>query len=141
MTRWYVSVANQITGPFEERSVVEWVSQELAAHPDDGIRFALVKDERGGEWLPVHASPFVAVLQVHAFFQARAAGPVPAPIPPARSGCSTAAIICIALTTLAGGCTFVVADPVAALAVVFVGIPFVILVLWVTGALLATSRR
>lgn len=42
---------------------------------------------------------------------------------------------------LLGGCSFIVAEPVMALAVVFVGIPFVLVVGWVGVAMLSRSSR
>lgn len=42
----------------------------------------------------------------------------------------------IGLGLLAGGCTFVVVEPVVALALVFVGIPFALLVVWLMAAVM-----
>jgi len=52
--RWYVSRNGETVGPVEEHEVAEWVR--------GGMRDASVRDEHGGAWMPVAASPFASIL-------------------------------------------------------------------------------
>lgn len=56
---------------------------------------------------------------------------------PVRSSSTGRTLVWIVgLGVLLGGCTFIVVDPVVALAVFFVGIPFAIFVVWLMAALM-----
>lgn len=56
---------------------------------------------------------------------------------PARSSSTGRTVVwVVGLGLLIGGCTFVVVEPVVALAIVFVGIPFALLVVWLMAALM-----
>lgn len=46
----------------------------------------------------------------------------------------------VGLGVLYGGCSFIISDPVTALAIFFVGIPFVLFVGWLMMALLSQKR-
>ncbi len=52
--RWFVSRNGQTTGPVEESEVAAWVR--------GGMADASVRDEAGGNWMPIQASPFAGLL-------------------------------------------------------------------------------
>lgn len=52
------------------------------------------------------------------------------------AGTARAVVWVIGLGLLVGGCTFVAVEPVMALAIVFVGIPFALVVIWLMSALM-----
>jgi hypothetical protein len=63
--RWYVSRNGETVGPVEEPQVVAWVQA--------GMWDAMIRDEAGGQWVPISHSPFAP--------QWRPAPPAPAPVP------------------------------------------------------------
>ena len=52
--RWYVSRGGETVGPVEESQVAEWVR--------GGMWDAQLRGEHGGDWQPVHKSPFAGLL-------------------------------------------------------------------------------
>ena len=52
--RWFVSRNGETQGPFEDSVVAGWVRQ--------GMADASVRDEAGGNWMPVAQSPFGQLL-------------------------------------------------------------------------------
>lgn len=116
--RWFVNRNGETVGPVEAEVVAGWSRA--------GMGDAFVCEEHGGVWRPIAQSPFS--------WQSPS-------MQSQGSGCSTLAILVIATGVLIGGCTAIVVHPVAALAVVFVGIPFAIGVLQVVGALLVPPPR
>lgn len=48
--RWYFSRNGETAGPVEEAQVIEWVKA--------GGRDGMVQAETGGQWMPIHQSPF-----------------------------------------------------------------------------------
>lgn len=52
--RWYVNRNGQTSGPVDESQVVEWIRL--------GMHDATVRDEAGGNWMPLTQSPFAALV-------------------------------------------------------------------------------
>lgn len=116
--RWFVRRNGETVGPVDHVVVEGWVGH--------GMTDAEVREEHGGTWRAVVHSPFV--WRTRAGQSQRSAHP----------GTSTGTIIVLALgaCVLLGGCAFIVIEPVMALAIFFVGIPFVALVAGIVSFLL-----
>lgn len=48
--RWYISRDGKTDGPLDEDDIVIMIKA--------GMKEAMVRDEAGGQWTPLHASPF-----------------------------------------------------------------------------------
>ena len=56
--RWYVSRNGQTTEtPVEDAQVTAWIQQ--------GMTDAMIRDEHGGQWMPLGQSPFRTLLPMH----------------------------------------------------------------------------
>lgn len=62
------------------------------------------------------------------------------PLRPPGAGLGRPIAIVLVLGLLVGGCSFIVSEPVIALAIVFVGIPFAMLMLWLLSVVAAPRR-
>ena len=109
----------EVDGPFSDESVLEIAR---LGYRDVAVRL----NEDGAEWTPILYSPFASQL--------------PDPPPPSQTGRVVIIIAALGAVLLAG-CGFIVAEPVIALAIFFVGIPFVLFVLWMAGLLLSPKPR
>lgn len=49
--RWYVSYKGETHGPVEDAQVAAWAREGLAGD-------AMVREESGGQWMPIAKSPF-----------------------------------------------------------------------------------
>lgn len=116
---WFVERGGEVAGPVSTAQVSEWTHAGY-------LSGARIRHVDWAAMVPIEQTPF--------------AQSMPRP-QPRSSGCTPIAIIALALVVLAGGCTIIVSEPVVALAVVFVGVPFVTLVLWAAGVLLAGPRQ
>lgn len=52
--RWFINRNGQTMGPVEEADIVAAVRK--------GMRGAMVRDEAGGQWIPLDRSPFASVM-------------------------------------------------------------------------------
>lgn len=116
---WWVRRNGEVSGPYTTFTVADMVRRGW-------WDIALRIDGDANIWTPVTQTEFARLL--------------PAPPPPSNTGRNVALVIALGCVTLAG-CGFIAVEPVIALAIFFVGIPFVLGMIWLAFVVLSRANQ